>query len=99
MRIDDTLFDIVKDIQKQFKDKFDREFTIERIVEIFRSQFVDFVSYSEREETMKVDFLGSFTIKKGRKDAMLDHPNYNKYYDKMKKVIGTFEDGTDITEL
>ena len=99
MKIDDTLLDITKNIQTEFKNKFGKEFSIERIVEIFRSQFTDFVTYSEREETMKVDFLGTFTINKGRKEVMLNHSNYNKYYTKMKKVIGSFEDGTEITEL
>lgn len=61
---------IYSEIRKEFKDKFDKDITINDIKKVITFQFRNVKEAIENKETIEVKYLGVFAIKEGREDYL-----------------------------
>ena len=70
MKRDKVIEDLLVNVQAELKEKYGVEFTTTEIYNIVDSQFEFLPIAMENKQTVKINLLGKFTIKKGREDAI-----------------------------
>ena len=87
---DNVIEEILRKTQEGLKAKYGIEFTTDEIYNMVNSQFEYIPVAMQNKETVKLNYLGKFTIKSGREDAVNTNNEMAESYlddDRKKEII------------